>query len=413
MVHGHKWGALEGLGEDLAGDPMEYIDLEEPVGHKEMVLFWLNAERDNLLSGLDPYWFQWNTPWRCFIPVSLVGEGESPWFLQMGYDDIDSLVEEHAGRFRLSDNFLTETKEAFKTIKDIAYSFLNHSIFREPLMRTPEPAFPRWRENRNGLSDQTFKRVESLKLEGYGMRGIMTEIPRDYLLLNFPLFIENDVPVYFPLMPGFLSDPRFASLDPELYKEYQEEARHREGEVDIRDLPQYESRWRYIETYDEFLEKRMTVPASPFQYWPANAERKVVDFEEWGDRDCSIDELAFLRPKCPAEVTREESIGVEMKVIFKRWVNIDQDTHSLETLGRKGWKDFKDRKEFVADIEGPAFERRERFRGRCGPRLGERFNDVGKTITPPFNPDAGSLYTQLYQHYPNDCFVAMEENRSQ
>ncbi|KAJ7585547.1 hypothetical protein C8J56DRAFT_1052854 [Mycena floridula] len=374
---------------------MEYIDLEEPVNHKDMVLFWLNADRTTLLSGLDPYWIQWNTPWRCFIPVSLVGEADSQWFLQTNYNDVDFILDEHTGKYRLADNFKEEARETFKTIRDVAYSFLNHSIFREPLMRTPEPlnegmlhetkdsldsfkeliaiikiaaldwlgfirwftkAFPRWKDNRNGLSEITFRQVDSLKLDAFGMRGIITEISRDYQLLNIPLYIENNVPVYFPLTLGFLSNPRFASLDPELYKEYQEEAGHREGEVDIKNLPQYESRWRDIESYDEFLQKRITVPSSTFRYWPANAERKVVDFEDWGDRDCSIGELSFLRARCPALITRPESLGVDMKVVFKRWIHINLSTHSVETLRKKGWKDFSNNKEFVADIEGPPSE---------------------------------------------------------
>ncbi|KAJ7080895.1 hypothetical protein B0H15DRAFT_803823 [Mycena belliarum] len=213
-----------------------------------------------------------------------------------------------------------------------------------------------------GLPYDVVERVWSLDLRSYKPRGYLIAVSQDWKELNFPLLVRHSVPLFYVWGLFEERDSRFQCLDPRVLNSYLQ-AVDSKGVRGLwgDEIPLVRNELEITARYDRFLQLKIDPYSRPRKpYW---ARRPVSDDEDGG-----------LLERLYHHVVVESRAEEVTRVIFQRFHPRPRN----EVLNQ-------DDTVMDEDLPEPDLSAiRERYKGRCAPRIGQTFDsETGVESTRP------------------------------
>ncbi|KAJ7151747.1 hypothetical protein C8R46DRAFT_1229281 [Mycena filopes] len=239
---------------------------------------------------------------------------------------------------------------------------------------------PGWDE---GIAQEVVERILGWNLLSRPKRGFLVCLTRDWPEMNFGHLIELGVPLFYVWGTFEDTDDRFLRLSPKLLDGYRAACEA----ADVRsmwgdEIPSLSRVFARCDDYDAFFEKRLDPRArkiSNAPVWTETSGRisyEIKDFASWKRRLVGDEEDWRNLDKLFHHVVVEDATKEITTVVFFRFHRKPLG----QELNEEG--DFMD--EDIA--EAPPTEFRERFKGRCAPRLGQTFDlETGVERSRPVN----------------------------
>ncbi|KAJ6499663.1 hypothetical protein C8R47DRAFT_1068576 [Mycena vitilis] len=222
-----------------------------------------------------------------------------------------------------------------------------------------------------GLSATIVEQVLELQLGTDRKRGFLISIPRDWRELNFPLLLRHSIPVYFVWGIFEARDPSFKRLDPDVMTAYlEEDDSHIVDGLWKDDFPPLLGDFDLAIRYDRYLQLKIDPFACPCHNLPiidedsGRLEYWVIDHQFWRRRLLGNDEKAEDLHELYHHIVVESRSERVTRVIFHRF----HRKPAREVLMGNG--DLLDEEL----IEPDTSVIRERFKGHCAPRFGQKFD---------------------------------------
>ncbi|KAJ7982892.1 hypothetical protein DFH06DRAFT_1318364 [Mycena polygramma] len=228
---------------------------------------------------------------------------------------------------------------------------------------------PNWME---GVAQDVAMQIMNLELPKDNKRGYLISVNRDWLHLNFPLLIAHGIPLYYVwgLFEG--RDKCFARLDLGTMSQW----------LGLRDSNELEGMWEddvpmalsargEADRYDRYFQLKLdpySRSRDPLPVVNRFDEGKIIyyvmDFQGWARRQLVADERAEDLHEFYHHIVVESPSDRTTRVIFHRF-HRKPLREAIEMNGDLGMD---------SGIEPDLSALRERFKGRCAPEYGQRFD---------------------------------------
>ncbi|KAJ7077660.1 hypothetical protein B0H15DRAFT_805118 [Mycena belliarum] len=225
-----------------------------------------------------------------------------------------------------------------------------------------------------GLPANVAASVINLSLSARPKRGVLLSLTRDWKHVNIPLLVRHEVPVFYVWGMFEQADKRFYRLNPTFIRTYLDECRKRNVRSMWGDeVTQLRQEFQIMRNYDKFLDMSIDPMAKPHASSSApcpvlSADTGIIvhmikDFASWGRRRLAFDEEWRVLDKLYHHVVVEDRGEQTTTIIFHRH---HRKPRSVLLSG----DDFMDEEIPEQDL----VEIRERFSGRCAPKMGQFFD---------------------------------------
>ncbi|KAJ6491344.1 hypothetical protein C8R47DRAFT_1214732 [Mycena vitilis] len=245
-----------------------------------------------------------------------------------------------------------------------------------------------------GLTDDAVNTILGWNLQGRRKRGFLISLPRDWQDIDFGSLIAQSVPLYYVWGIFESADKRFSRLNPALMSGYRDAC----AQKGVRSLWGDEISWlskEFAESarFDAFLQCRRNPKSIPAFSAPEQGVDEglitycVQDFDSWARRGLAEDENWRTLDKLYHHVITEKRAEQETIVVFHRF-------HKKPKQIILAGDDFMDEEL----VETNPSEIRERFKGKCAPKLGQVFDpNTGIERSKPLDPEDGDAIRRWEQ----------------
>ncbi|KAK6992720.1 hypothetical protein R3P38DRAFT_3224983 [Favolaschia claudopus] len=381
-------------------------DLLDDTAHLEKEATYDDLGRFTRLDpGFKPDWYRDSKPFAGWIPISAAEGKELEWFL-----DFESpvLLTTREGQWEFDEEALEIMACDLARIRQVVEALKNHSKYDEATACPEEfnvdllyRAFDTPREAQviaaqakravgeycgqinwwmssisdwdKGIPIDLVLCAQKLRLAGRKKRGFLVSLHRDWQALNFGLLIENKMPLYYIWGLFDSTDPRFGRLNPRLIDAYNFSCERIEAQtVSLESMHQMKEEYRACLDFDKFLDKvrdphhRKILPVPLQTTVSGNLEYWVKDAVGWRRRKLAPDEDFLLMDRLFHHVVVEDRETSTTLVIFHRF---HKKPRNLTLAPHDQFMD--------EDIPEPDdSEIRERFKGKCAPKMGQTFDPM-------------------------------------
>ncbi|KAK7013198.1 hypothetical protein R3P38DRAFT_3207132 [Favolaschia claudopus] len=224
-----------------------------------------------------------------------------------------------------------------------------------------------------GIPIDIVRNVQLWKLEGRCKRGFLVSLHRDWQSLNFGLLVSSDVLIYYIWGLFDSTNPCFGRLNPRLIDAYNY-ACQRLGvpSRSVEDMQEMKEQYRACLKFDEYLDKfhdpldKKVVPMPLFTTVSGFVRYWMKDAEGWCRRLLTSKEDFWHMDRLYHHAVSEDKETKVTNVIFHRF---HRKPPNLELGPNNTFMD--------EDIpEQNSSEIRERFKGKCAPKMGQFFDPV-------------------------------------
>ncbi|KAJ7841667.1 hypothetical protein B0H13DRAFT_1910132 [Mycena leptocephala] len=258
---------------------------------------------------------------------------------------------------------------------------------------------------RNGLSAEVIQKLTELDFAATAKRGVLVCPVQDWPELNFPLLCCNNVPVYYVWGTLEQHDKRFTCLDSELWKGYHQECQlYKVESMTGEEVAHLSRSFEVCARYTPYLDVVNDPVSKPVAAVPEGTSTsgliryEVKDFETWGRRRLSEDENWRVLDKFYHHVVVEEAHSRCTIVVFHRFHPKPKE----EVMDQEG--------NFMEE-DTPEPERcevRERFKARCAPQMGQKFDPItGVECQKPFEGEG----PEVVERFERDLMLVAPPDR--
>ncbi|KAJ6472382.1 hypothetical protein C8R47DRAFT_1221888 [Mycena vitilis] len=222
-----------------------------------------------------------------------------------------------------------------------------------------------------GLPEPIVAKILSWNLLSRPKRGFLISMSRDWQDIDLGHLIQNKVPLYYVWGLFEAYDTRFRRLDPTVMGMYRD-ACERAGVLSLwgDEVAGMERSFKECARFDVFLQwrrdptstKNLSAPVLGQDLGPISYQ--VRDFDTWGRRSLAEDEKWQDLDKLYHHVVVESRFEGATVVVFQRFHRKPRPLALLDGV------DFMEEDVVETDLS----EIRERFKGRCAPKVGQIFD---------------------------------------
>lgn len=363
----------------------------------------------------DPDWYREDEQWAAWTPTSFLLK-QRPW-----YDELETAVpvEERPGGWSMAEHqrqvcrtdlteiqscvrFIVEFDERFphkakvpafypvdrltkvyptKKMVQISAAKAKRSILHAlAFLSWWTTVIGNWEVN---LSDGAVSIISSLLSTVKGKRGVICDLERDWSVINIPLYIQHNIPFFYPWTFDARVDNRFSRMNPALNLTYwavrQGTALSLAPDIEEDDINKIA---RQAIKLDHFFQEAFTFRSTDDPVILPTYALFIIDFEGWKRRSLKYDEtsLASLIKFYYYNVLDEDHDDRYKTVVFWRW----RKREPKEEYLRRQYKVSLPGEEHAGMI-------RELYKFDDGPKPGVAYDIETGLITGKKKPTANSI----------------------